>query len=121
MGVGVKLLCTSGVLLAGAVACAVGARPVAAPGSAARTVVVAELFTSEGCSSCPPADDVLSQLVHRQPIPGVEVLALGEHVDYWERLGWRDPFSSAKPIPVIHVLAEGQHLDTGYRLPMDED
>jgi hypothetical protein len=51
MGVGVKLLCTSGVLLAGAFACADGARPGAAPGSTGRTTVVAELFTSEGCSA----------------------------------------------------------------------
>jgi hypothetical protein len=57
--------------------------------------IVVELFTSEGCSSCPPADALLSKLRQAGVETGTEVLILGEHVDYWNQQGWTDRFSSA--------------------------
>lgn len=51
--------------------------------------IVVELFTSQGCSSCPPAEKMLAEIADRK-----DVLALAFHVDYWDRLGWKDPFAS---------------------------
>lgn len=66
----------------------VGFGPVQAEENVAEPVVV-ELFTSQGCSSCPPADALLKQLAQRS-----EVLALALHVDYWDYIGWKDSFAS---------------------------
>jgi hypothetical protein len=61
-----------------------------------RSVVIVELFTSEGCSDCPPADALLRQINLKQTGAGQLIVGISEHVTYWNNLGWKDPFSAAE-------------------------
>lgn len=82
--------------------------------SVAKRSVIVELFTSEGCSSCPPADELLGQLRQERNANGAEVIPLGFHVDYWDSGGWRDRFDSNAFSRRQEDYARRLHLDGPY-------
>ena len=90
------------------------------PGGANRAVVV-ELFTSEGCSSCPPADELLGHLHQDLSAKNIQVIPLGFHVDYWNSLGWKDRFSSADYSQRQEQYAKSLKVDGPYTPQMVVD
>jgi hypothetical protein len=83
--------------------------------------VVVELFTSEGCSSCPPADELLGHLRQDLATRNIQVIPLGFHVDYWNSLGWKDRFSSSDFSQRQELYARSLHVDGPYTPQMVVD
>lgn len=90
-----RVLVIAAAVIAGAFVFNIASQPAPLASRIGTSPVVVELFTSQGCSSCPPADELLGRIARDASLRG-RVIPLAFHVDYWNNLGWRDPFSSAE-------------------------
>jgi hypothetical protein len=101
------------VIAAVSVLAALALRMHGAPPKLGPTPVVVELFTSQGCSSCPPADELIHDITNDPAMRG-RVIPLAFHVDYWDSLGWRDPFSSSEWTQRQARYARAMRLSSAY-------
>ncbi|MEO9965251.1 MAG: DUF1223 domain-containing protein [Reichenbachiella sp.] len=88
--------------------------------SSGQPIAIVELFTSQGCSSCPSADRVLREAVNSSTTKG-EIYGLSFHVSYWNRLGWKDPYSSEQFTERQKWYAKKMHLNRIYTPQMIVD
>lgn len=92
--IAIATIALSASLIGAAAVCVRAGEADAGEGATPAGFALVELFTSEGCSSCPPADEVASDVARRAASLGTPVYVVAFHVDYWDRLGWKDRFGS---------------------------